>query len=313
MKTKIYLLMLALSFCSFSLSSAFAQIDTVDLDVDDEFDFKLDLDKTEFEDFNLFRFLSGNDQPFMSVSFGITQPKIDKDAFTGNFSNNNFLEGKIGYSETMLHTNGKILKMEDDFLGFKYSSEDLFTDEKENEKIGSKRWVITWGDSKGYGWALSNNADLVLYSSDIFNWTRIDFNTENITDTTALPAIKVKTDNIADDLRFGRSFEAGIRLRFFDNISLIAGYEQEQIFPRFKIWKWAGSEIIEAAISGLASDFISKVIKRSSVGGPIVNFIIKNGISYAFYELRRKDMNWPFKTEAPLVFDNFKIGVSFTF
>jgi hypothetical protein len=314
MKKKIYLLMMALSFCFFNLGTILAQNESINFkdslstNVDSDFDYKFDFGNTEFEDFNLFRFLSGDDQPFLTFDFGLTEASIYKDYFGDKFTKNKFLEGKIGYSDTKLHSNGRILKYNDEYLRFAYSSEKLFTNDVANDRIASKRWVISYGISKGYGWSLGSDADLVLYNSDLANWTRVDFS-----DSATVPNTQHRLDRFSDDLRFGRSFEAGFRLRFFDNISLTAGYEQEQIFARYQIWYWAGSEIIEAAVTGLTSDFISRVIKRSSTAGPIVNFIIKNGISYAFYELRKKDMNWPIKTEAPLVFDNFKIGISFTF
>lgn len=286
------------------------KIDSTKIDEDDGFGYKFDFGTKDFKDFNLFRFLSKNDneEPFMGLNFGLGQGSIHKDYFPDKFTDNKLLEAKIGYSETNLSASKKILYFEDDYLGFKYSSNKLFDDKKVSNDIDSKRWVISWGDSKGYGWVLGSDVDLILYNGDMLNWTRIDFS-----DSTSSKDYQHRLDRFSDNLRFGQSFEAGMRLRLFQNVCINVAYEQEHIFARYQIWYWAGSEIIEAAVTGLTSNFIDRVIHRSSVGGPIANFIIKNAISYAFYELRKKDMNWPFKTEAPMVFNNFKVGLSFTF
>ena len=59
--------------------------------------------------------------------------------------------------------------------------------------------------------------------------------------------------------------------------------------------------------------FSKEVLKASPIAGPIVNFLLKNALSYGSFELRKKYMNWPFETVSPLMFENFKIGLSFVF
>jgi hypothetical protein len=46
---------------------------------------------------------------------------------------------------------------------------------------------------------------------------------------------------------------------------------------------------------------------------PVVAFILKGAISYGMYELRSNNMNWPIKTAEPMMFDNYKVGITFTF
>jgi hypothetical protein len=63
----------------------------------------------------------------------------------------------------------------------------------------------------------------------------------------------------------------------------------------------------------LLDTFINEVFKSSPAAGPIVNFVLKNALAYGIYELRQEKMNWPFSSEAPLAFDQFKVGVTFIF
>jgi len=46
---------------------------------------------------------------------------------------------------------------------------------------------------------------------------------------------------------------------------------------------------------------------------PVVHFLLKNGLSYGVYQLRKEKMNYPFDSEAPIVNDTFKVGVTFIF
>jgi hypothetical protein len=94
---------------------------------------------------------------------------------------------------------------------------------------------------------------------------------------------------------------------------LDAGYERSIVFQRHLFWKWAGSGLIEAAAQGLLDGFIYKIFKSSPAAGPIVNFLLKNALAYGIYELRQEKMNWPFNSEAPIAFDQFKFGVSVVF
>ena len=58
---------------------------------------------------------------------------------------------------------------------------------------------------------------------------------------------------------------------------------------------------------------INKIFKSSPAAGPVVNFLLKNALAYGIYELRKDKMNWPFKSEAPITYDQFKFGVTFVF
>ena len=120
-------------------------------------------------------------------------------------------------------------------------------------------------------------------------------------------------DRYNESFRFGTSNEAGIRIKPIENLILDAAYERSVVFERHLFWKWAGSAIIETAAQGLIDGFINEVFESSPAAGPIVNFLLKNGLAYGLYELRQEKMNWPFNSEAPLSYDQFKFGVTVVF
>jgi hypothetical protein len=39
----------------------------------------------------------------------------------------------------------------------------------------------------------------------------------------------------------------------------------------------------------------------------------QNGVSYAVYELRKEDMNYPFETEDPILSDSVTFSLAFVF
>jgi len=120
------------------------------------------------------------------------------------------------------------------------------------------------------------------------------------------------TDFFSKTLRFGNSFQGGVQFKF-NNIGIDAAYERSVIYSRHLFWKWGGSELIEVTGQWLVDLFVEDILDSSPGAAPVVNFLLKNALSYGIYELRQEKMNWPFETAAPIVFNQFKIGVNFVF
>jgi len=95
--------------------------------------------------------------------------------------------------------------------------------------------------------------------------------------------------------------------------SLQAGYERSNVYQRYLFWKNIGSAIVEEAGLGLVDEFIRRVLHDEPIAGSIINFVLKNAYEYGIYQLRSKQMNWPFDGEASLNFDTFKFGLGFRF
>jgi hypothetical protein len=144
------------------------------------------------------------------------------------------------------------------------------------------------------------------------DWTNIDFSNP-LNYLTIIDADQNILKYYDESFRFGTSTEAGVRYQALKNIVLDAGYERAIVFQRHLFWKWTGSALIESVAQGLADMFVDEVFDSSPTAAPIVNFLLKNGLSYGLYELRQKKMNWPFPSEAPISYDQFKFGVTFVF
>jgi hypothetical protein len=113
--------------------------------------------------------------------------------------------------------------------------------------------------------------------------------------------------------RFGMNTEGGIRLSFSKLLALTASYEVAVVYPRHVFWPWLGSYAILNIATGLVSGFSDDIMRSSPAAGPIVYFLLKNGIAFAYYQGVKDKMNWPFTSETPMMLNTFKLGLSFTF
>ncbi len=248
----------------------------------------------------------GKKMPTISILYGFTD--ISNRNISDPFSDASMLELQLGHtSRKTSYYSEKLLKYNFKYLYFSYISSDLAGSSANQNELNSKNWRIGFARSNGYGYKLGNAA-IILYSSYSYDWTNVDFTnpTTNSTD-------QITTDRFEDGIRFGSGNDGGIRIVATSLISLDLNYQRSIVFERHLFWKWAGSAIIEAAAKGLLDVFIKEIFRSSPAAGPIVNFLLKNGLAYGIYELRQEKMNWPFSSAPPLAFDSFRFGVTFTF
>ncbi len=255
--------------------------------------------------FNMFKYeFSGN--PTITANYGIS--KISIENFNESFGNPSLLEVKLGYTHENSNFN------EDNILeyNFKYFyisdiSVDLANNSSGSADLRTDLWRFGFGRSTGYGYNLGSAA-IIPYHTYSFEWSKLRMEDApfNIDD-------KNTTDLYNQTFRFGNSMEGGIKFQFSPNISIDAGYERSVIFPRHIFWAWAGGAAIEAAGQWAIDGFVNEILDSSPYAAPVINFILKNALSYGLYELRHDEMNWPFNTAAPLAYDQFKFGVTFVF
>ncbi|AFH47998.1 Hypothetical protein IALB_0286 [Ignavibacterium album JCM 16511] len=258
-----------------------------------------------------FDFGFSKSRPAISLNYGFGQ--INRNGMNKDFVKPNLVELKLGYIKD------KSVWGKDDLINQSYRN--LYISNESNKlsgkdpvglEIESDMWRLGFERSKGFGFKLGESSALILYNGYTLNWSRIDFKYPNI--LTLLPDSEIETLNLYDEsFRFGTSGVGGIRIKMNDNLMLDASYERSIVFQRHLFWKWAGSAIIESAAQGLLDKFINEIFESSPYAGPAVSFVLKNALSYGIYELRKERMNWPFKSEAPLSFDQFKFGLTFVF
>jgi hypothetical protein len=249
--------------------------------------------------------LKGDFRPFVEALYGIGEPKHN--TFTNTFSKFGHVEARVGYSEIKKYRKA-IWELDERFIFGNYLSSDAdFLDDKSGN-IKSEAYRFGFGSRLGYGYMLGP-ITLIPYHQNQFIWTKLM--------TTRPEDISEEDNDILDryegTYRFGVSTEGGAKLELFKSISVVASYELGVVYPRHIFWPWLGSYVIMQTGLGMVSVFAEDIVKSSQVFGPIMYFLLKNGISYAFYKGLQDRMNWPFDSETPLTMETFKLGVSIKF
>lgn len=258
----------------------------------------------EFDDLD---FSLRKTKPTISLQYGLSQSQ--RDDLNASIVDPALFDVKLGYiKDRKAWGKDNIIKHNFRYLFLSNISNNISGNDGSTDNLGTETWKFGFGRSSGYGYKLSESAAIIPYYTYTLNWSRIDFQNE-VTNENDQRII----DYYDESFRFGTSSEGGLRIQFIDNIALEAGYERAIVFQRHLFWKWAGSAVIEGAAQGLLDTFINEVFRSSPAAGPIVNFVLKNALAYGIYELRQEKMNWPFSSESPLAFDQFKVGVTFIF
>ena len=243
--------------------------------------------------------------PFITLMYGQSELKMNE--LNSSFNKFGFAEAKIGYSDLdSSYNNSGILRLKSHYFDANTGSKDFYESKSANG-ITANVLDLGLGWNKGYGYNFGRS-NLILSHSYGIGWTRV-----RIDDTITSMAVAEKLEVYHNSFRFGINSEAGIQAQIIPHISVDAAFNRSLVFPRVLFWKAGGSILTECAGYWLVDEFVQNIIESTPAAAPIVNFILKNGIAYGMYELRKDKMNFPFSGESPLMANTYKIGLTFTF
>lgn len=264
----------------------------------------------DWEEWKDWSYVFTKSRPAISLQYGIAQ--MNRTDMESEFVNPNLMELKLGYiKERPAWNTENIIVHSYKYLYLSNESNKLAGKEPVGMEIASNMWRFGFGSSSGYGYKLGEHSAIIPYYTFTINWSDIDFEYDS---SANIPPSDINILNYYDDsFRFGTSSEGGVRVQVLNNLMLEGGYERSIVFQRLLFWKWAGSALIEVASQGILDGFIKNIFKSSPQAGPIVNFVLKNALAYGLYELRQDEMNWPFPSEPPIAYDQFKFGMTFVF
>jgi len=252
--------------------------------------------------------LRGN--PFIELNYGLS--KVSHNSFDTKFNDLGLAEVKMGYRNMSEGIEDYLLDLNEKYIYGSIIKKDFTSTEGSLSRFNAEFLRFGFGTTESRGYCFGAFGILPYYSNG-FGWTSMKKAEYAGVRTTQFTPDDEYLAWVGDNFRFSSFVEGGIKLELASTVSLNAGYEASVIFPRHLFWYWAGSAVIESAGMQVLEEFVHKVSHSSPVAGPIVNFILKNAYSYGYYLLKKKNMNWPFETDAPMTFETFKIGVTFTF
>lgn len=244
-------------------------------------------------------------KPSIEVSYGLSEIKLNGNNY--GLAKAGMIEMKLGFtSQNKSKYGNNIISYKNRYLFLRNASSDNYS-KTNNPGLQNSMWSFGFGNKTGYG-VKTGNFSILPYSSNSFDWTQLTYDQTD--------ASKEDINALADfdnAFRVGTVTEAGINFQISRGFSIQPKYEISDIYPRSLFGKMLMSSVIEYAGLFAIEGFTNKIMRNTPVAGTFVNFILRNAYEYGFYQLRKNQMNWPFTSVAPLRYNTFKLGMTFTF
>jgi hypothetical protein len=247
--------------------------------------------------------------PTMSIEYGWMQSSLD--GSIQSFYAPRSAELRLGgLRQFDVDESESIVEHRNDYLFLGVASKDLGATVNPGE-IAFTGWRCGGGWEKGYGYKLSSATEgpaINLLTSQGVQWTNFALKggITNSADSTILGMYE-------GGLRFGTKSGAVLRFHILPLLALDASYERSVVYRRHKLWEWLGGVVVQGSGDWLLDRFVDRILRSTPEAVPVVNFVLKNALSYGIYELRKKNGNWPFESEAPISNDTFMVGVTMVF
>jgi len=229
------------------------------------------------------------DRPFMAADFGMSQ--LDRDGLESKFGDLGRIRARFGFVDIRSYKEDKgLLKLTGNYIALNHFSTDIAYEDPVDDEVTSELWRFDLGDIEAYGYEFGG-ASIMPYFAATASWHSLDLLEGNQPFDPESDSTHI--NRYIDKLRYGQSVEGGLRIAPVQMFALEVGYERSQVYPSVKVWKLIMSDLIEVIAHGMAEEFVERIGETSPRAVPIVNFLLRSGISYGMYELRTDKMNWP--------------------
>ncbi len=255
---------------------------------------------------SLWDFLAeGNFDPIIEGSYGYGL--FDHKQFSADLPTTGVVGLKFGFREVEPFKRwGK--KLDERFLIGSYAKTTVPPGTTGTGGMDGEWWRVGSGQRSGYGWAIGDQS-IIPYHQYAFNLVEAKFS--NMGSLSAGDSALVA--RVIGSPRLGMSTEAGATVELFSSLSASAGYEAAVIYSRVVFPEWFGSYLLAASSVIVISTFAEEIVSSSPFLGPILYFVLRNGVAYGFFYAFRGQMNWPFPSETPFMTHTFKLDVSLRF
>ncbi|MBI2417707.1 MAG: hypothetical protein HYV28_07355 [Ignavibacteriales bacterium] len=244
--------------------------------------------------------------PFIAPEYGLTEKTNHN--LQNTFNKTGMVGLKLGHQDLYFQNeDAGILELERNYVMFSLYSKDFGNEDKLNYMQAKVTYLgFGWDDGYGYG---SKRSAVIFHNGFGIGWNKLDAEKLSIPGLNDLAVL----DRFHGAFRFGVRSEGGITLQPFPFLSINANVERSTIFPRLLFWKTGGSVLSEMICHWTVASFVDKILDSTPAAAPIINFILQNGVSYGFSELRKEEANFPFGGESPLMLQTYKVGFTMAF
>jgi hypothetical protein len=250
----------------------------------------------------------GNFRPFIEASYGYSMPAHN--GVEAEFAPVGSAEAILGFSEIEPYGSQYVVSIDERYAFGTYTAPDINPfEDAEPGQLETNMYRFGVGFRLGYGYR-AGPLEILPYAQHGFLTTKVEWEKRP---PSLAPGDTLILNRYEGDYRGSMSAEAGVKVRLFKGLSALAGYEMQVVYSRFVFGQWFGSFMTQYAGQAAITYFSDEIVNVSPVIGPILYWVLKNGLSVAFYELMKDDQFWPFDSETPLTMDTLKIGAALTF
>lgn len=239
--------------------------------------------------------------------YGTYSPKQSK--FSRDFASVGSWELRLGRSEINKFSETNV-SLNEWFVYLSNSGSASSLMKSKPNEVNTEFFKFGFGKTDGLGY-YGPNVSLIPYVSRSMNWTKLnDFDlSEEASQGLSMDDEKI-LNRYLNAFKFGDQSLYGLKFDILSAVQLTADYKTGIIYPRHLFLKWAGSFILAQAGYGIVEYSLGKFVDDYPVFGPMINILVRSGYLYAYYLLRKNNMNWPFTSEEPLRYEGYSFGIS---
>jgi hypothetical protein len=249
-------------------------------------------------------FFRGRDaRPFLEAGYGYGM--LSHKDFSGDLPTMGVIQGRIGY-RTIRPFKKINVHLDDRFFVGSYSSSTLAPGKETSDSLNADVYRFGAGQRVGYGWDFLHLTPYHQYSISALKMVNSFPSSLSSPDS----AILARAGNA---YKLGMTTEAGLSAELFSTLGVAASYEAAVIYNKVVVWEWLGSYFIAATAIGAISTFADDIVGVSPVLGPVLYFVLRNGVALAYFYALSDNMNWPFDSETPMMTHSFRLDFSLRF
>jgi hypothetical protein len=243
-----------------------------------------------------------------TATLGAGFPSMKLDGFDGRFAPVNLLEARFGRQQAWgLSRSRDVLRYKSSYFTVGAISTEL-AEEADPGETETTHWRGGLGERKGYGYRIGDNAFIAPYHGTTGLIAHLD-----VEDPPADPGDAHALETFDGSTNVATAFEGGFALGLSRSMTLDVGYEQMVAYPNWVVFPAVGAGVVHGIALHMADRIARHVARDSPRAAPIVSFILRNAISFAIYNQRRREVNWPFGGDPGVLTEGAKVSFTYSF
>jgi hypothetical protein len=248
---------------------------------------------------------AGDFKPYLEAGYGVGL--ADQKLFTGDFPHFGIAELRLGYREMKPYKSWGY-KLDDRALFGSYGTTDMTFGEPGSAGGGAKLWKAGVGRREGFGYQIAF-MKLILDHAYSFNFTGLTANSY----AGLSGADSAIVARYSGHSSFSLSTEPGLTAEMFGFLRVTGGLDVAVVYPRVVFPQWITTYLLASSSIALISSFSEDIVNVSPVLGPLLYFILRNGVAMAWAYAWSSDMNWPFPSETPVMLKTLRLTAGIQF